>query len=90
VLTYLKNRSFKGFGCVTKNPTANFPFNEQQLKQLRAQCLVFLSFRNGLVPKAFHLEIALGNTILRHDGGHREQMDQKGKEQLSHDSNRML
>ncbi|CAL4992621.1 unnamed protein product [Urochloa decumbens] len=35
-------------------------FREQQLKQLRAQCLVFLAFRNNLEPKKKHLEIALG------------------------------
>ncbi|KAI4371414.1 hypothetical protein MLD38_019653 [Melastoma candidum] len=35
-------------------------FNEQQLKQLRAQCLVFLAFRNGFPPKPWHVEIALG------------------------------
>ncbi|XP_006655973.2 chromatin structure-remodeling complex protein SYD isoform X1 [Oryza brachyantha] len=36
------------------------PFKEQQLKQLRAQCLVFLAFRNNLQPRKVHLEIALG------------------------------
>ncbi|XP_066335758.1 uncharacterized protein [Miscanthus floridulus] len=35
-------------------------FTEQQLKQLRAQCLVFLSIRNNMVPTKKHLEIALG------------------------------
>ncbi|MED6205469.1 hypothetical protein PIB30_018071 [Stylosanthes scabra] len=38
-------------------------FGEQQLKQLRAQCLVYLAFRNRLTPKKLHLEIALGNTF---------------------------
>ncbi|TVU11814.1 hypothetical protein EJB05_45419 [Eragrostis curvula] len=38
----------------------NTPFKEQQLKQLRAQCLVFLAFRNNLQPRKVHLEIALG------------------------------
>ncbi|XP_062233157.1 chromatin structure-remodeling complex protein SYD-like isoform X2 [Phragmites australis] len=38
----------------------NVLFKEQQLKQLRAQCLVFLAFRNNLQPRKVHLEIALG------------------------------
>ncbi|KAL1334750.1 hypothetical protein AAHE18_11G199900 [Arachis hypogaea] len=41
------------------------PFEEQQLKQLRAQCLVYLAFRNRMVPKKLHLEIALGTTSSR-------------------------
>ncbi|RLN13374.1 chromatin structure-remodeling complex protein SYD-like isoform X3 [Panicum miliaceum] len=40
--------------------SSNTPFKEQQLKQLRAQCLVFLAFRNNLQPRKVHLEIALG------------------------------
>ncbi|PKI50378.1 hypothetical protein CRG98_029206 [Punica granatum] len=40
-------------------------FSQQQLKQLRAQCLVFLALRNGLTPKPLHLEIALGNIFPR-------------------------
>ncbi|KAJ1403187.1 chromatin structure-remodeling complex protein SYD [Sesbania bispinosa] len=42
-----------------------FPSKEQQLKQLRAQCLVFLAFRNGLPAKKLHLEIALGTNFSR-------------------------
>ncbi|RYR76307.1 hypothetical protein Ahy_A01g000911 isoform E [Arachis hypogaea] len=41
------------------------PFEEQQLKQLRAQCLVYLAFRNCMVPKKLHLEMALGTTSSR-------------------------
>ncbi|KAF5187197.1 chromatin structure-remodeling complex protein SYD isoform X2, partial [Thalictrum thalictroides] len=41
--------------------SSTMPFREQHLKQLRAQCLVFLAFRNGLVPRKLHLEIALGD-----------------------------
>ncbi|PKU78185.1 Chromatin structure-remodeling complex protein SYD [Dendrobium catenatum] len=40
--------------------STNTPFNDQQLRQLRAQCLVFLAFRNNLLPRKLHLEIALG------------------------------
>ncbi|KAL1325097.1 hypothetical protein AAHE18_13G137400 [Arachis hypogaea] len=45
--------------------SSGVPFKEQQLKQLRAQCLVFLAFRNGLAPKQLHLEIALGTAFSR-------------------------
>lgn len=34
-----------GKSPVSQVPSAGFPFKEQQLKQLRAQCLVFLAFR---------------------------------------------
>lgn len=52
-------------------------FKEQQLKQLRAQCLVFLAFRNGMAPKPLHLEIALGNMHQKEGGsmdGHRPEL----------------
>uniref|UniRef100_A0A0E0LA35 Chromatin structure-remodeling complex protein SYD n=1 Tax=Oryza punctata TaxID=4537 RepID=A0A0E0LA35_ORYPU len=45
------------------------PFKEQQLKQLRAQCLVFLAFRNNLQPRKVHLEIALGVGPPASEGG---------------------
>ncbi|CAN1149904.1 Chromatin structure-remodeling complex protein SYD [Linum perenne] len=45
------------------NTSYGMPFKEHQLKQLRAQCLVFLAFRNCLPPKRLHLEVALGNVI---------------------------
>ncbi|CAI0627013.1 unnamed protein product [Linum tenue] len=65
------------------NASPGMPFREQQLRQLRAQCLVFLAFRNGLAPKRLHLEIALGSIINR-DGKNaeairRELVDHKGK-----------
>lgn len=65
------------------------PFKEEQLKQLRAQCLVFLAFRNGLMPKKLHLEIALGNTFPKEkggnisDGGHKEPLEHKGNEHFT-------
>ncbi|XP_022869717.1 uncharacterized protein LOC111389097 [Olea europaea var. sylvestris] len=62
------------------------PFKDQQLKQLRAQCLVFLAFRNGLTPKKLHLEIALGNFYSKEDGPRRDLIDQK-EEQLKDPSN---
>lgn len=34
-----------GKSPVSLASSAGFPFKEQQLKQLRAQCLVFLAFR---------------------------------------------
>ncbi|CAN6551450.1 unnamed protein product [Malus baccata var. baccata] len=67
------------------------PFQEQQLKQLRAQCLVFLAFRNGLMPKKLHLEIALGNIFPKEggntDGSRNEFVDHKGKAQFSNEPN---
>ncbi|KAG6664353.1 hypothetical protein CIPAW_02G087300 [Carya illinoinensis] len=64
---------------------SGMPFREQQLKQLRAQCLVFLAFRNGLLPKKLHLEIALGNFFPKEggntDGPCKELIDHKGKAQ---------
>ncbi|ONK66213.1 uncharacterized protein A4U43_C06F5400 [Asparagus officinalis] len=44
------------------------PFKEHHLKQLRAQCLVFLAFRNNLMPRKLHLEIALGGNYPKDDG----------------------
>ncbi|XP_052198184.1 chromatin structure-remodeling complex protein SYD isoform X2 [Diospyros lotus] len=58
---------------------SNMPFKEQHLKQLRAQCLVFLAFRNGLMPKKLHLEIALGNFLQKEDASRKELIDHKGK-----------
>ncbi|XWS39076.1 hypothetical protein CRYUN_Cryun18bG0019100 [Craigia yunnanensis] len=62
---------------------SGMPFKEQQLKQLRAQCLVFLAFRNGLMPKKLHLEIALGNIFPKEDGPCKELNDHRGKAQTS-------
>ncbi|XP_065631375.1 chromatin structure-remodeling complex protein SYD [Quercus suber] len=68
---------------------SSMPFKEQQLKQLRAQCLVFLAFRNGLLPKKLHLEIALGNIFPKEgsniDGPRKELIDPKGKVQSSNE-----
>ncbi|KAJ4954461.1 hypothetical protein NE237_011244 [Protea cynaroides] len=73
-----------------KNPMSQppvfsrMPFREQHLKQLRAQCLVFLAFRNGLVPRKLHLEIALGESYQKEgssaEGACRELTDHRGKE----------
>ncbi|CAJ2634403.1 unnamed protein product [Trifolium pratense] len=57
------------------------PFKENQLKQLRAQCLVFLAFRNGLPPKKLHLEVAFGTFFSREDGSNKDLNDPKGKSQ---------
>ncbi|XP_057834125.2 uncharacterized protein LOC131044739 isoform X2 [Cryptomeria japonica] len=48
------------YGTAVRGPFfPNSPFKDYQLKQLRAQCLVFLAFRNKIPPKTAHLEIAL-------------------------------
>ncbi|XP_027916125.1 chromatin structure-remodeling complex protein SYD [Vigna unguiculata] len=70
-----------------KSTVPVMPFKEQQLKQLRAQCLVFLAFRNGLAPKKLHLEIALGTAFSREDGSRKDLIDHKGKSQSFNESN---
>ncbi|XP_017423795.1 chromatin structure-remodeling complex protein SYD isoform X2 [Vigna angularis] len=70
-----------------KSTVPVMPFKEQQLKQLRAQCLVFLAFRNGLAPKKLHLEIALGTAFSREDGSRKDLIDHKGKSQSLNESN---
>uniref|UniRef100_A0A7N0UEE4 Chromatin structure-remodeling complex protein SYD n=1 Tax=Kalanchoe fedtschenkoi TaxID=63787 RepID=A0A7N0UEE4_KALFE len=71
--------------------SSGMPFKEHHLKQLRAQCLVFLAFRNGLMPKKLHLEIALGNIFPKEggkiDGFGKELSDYRGNEQPSNDVN---
>nr|XP_010932567.1 uncharacterized protein LOC105053188 [Elaeis guineensis] len=58
-----------GPGLVSQaSASSNMPFKEQQLKQLRAQCLVFLAFRNNLMPRKLHLEIALGGSYSKEGG----------------------
>ncbi|GMI72102.1 hypothetical protein HRI_000879500 [Hibiscus trionum] len=79
-----------GMSPVSQSATSSgMPFKEQQLKQLRAQCLVFLAFRNGLMPKKPHLEIALGNIFPQEvgntDGPHKELNDHRGKSQISNE-----
>ncbi|KAL9277872.1 hypothetical protein ACSQ67_024884 [Phaseolus vulgaris] len=69
-----------------KSTVPVMPFKEQQLKQLRAQCLVFLAFRNGLAPKKLHLEIALGTAFSREDGSRKDLIDHKGKSQSFNES----
>nr|XP_029119475.1 uncharacterized protein LOC105042102 isoform X2 [Elaeis guineensis]XP_029119476.1 uncharacterized protein LOC105042102 isoform X2 [Elaeis guineensis] len=55
-----------GVGLTSQaSSSLNMPFKEQQLKQLRAQCLVFLAFRNNYVPRKLHLEIALGQSYYK-------------------------
>ncbi|XP_073009948.1 uncharacterized protein [Typha latifolia] len=62
------NKKF-GTGLISQaSASSNLPFKEQQLKQLRAQCLVFLAFRNNLIPRKLHLEIALGGNYFKEDG----------------------
>ncbi|XP_058199382.1 chromatin structure-remodeling complex protein SYD-like [Rhododendron vialii] len=66
---------------------SNMPFKEQHLKQLRAQCLVFLAFRNRMMPKKLHLEIALGNFSPKEDGPSKEMIDNRGTELSINDQN---
>ncbi|KAL9259463.1 Chromatin structure-remodeling complex protein SYD-like protein, partial [Drosera capensis] len=70
------------------------PFKEHHLKQLRAQCLVFLAFRNGIMPKRMHLEIALGSNLQTEgnnfDGASRDSVDSRGKEQTGVEPNKAI
>ncbi|KAL8131393.1 hypothetical protein AgCh_007358 [Apium graveolens] len=67
---------------VSQFPSAPImPFKEQHLKQLRAQCLVYLAFRNGLKPKKLHLDFALGNFSPKEEGPSKDMIEQKEKEQ---------
>ncbi|XP_008438779.2 chromatin structure-remodeling complex protein SYD isoform X1 [Cucumis melo] len=81
-MSMLRNSASREAGKlpVSQVPTpsqSRLPFKEQQLKQLRAQCLVFLAFRNGLMPKKLHLEIALGNNFPKEEGL-RKDVDPRG------------
>ncbi|XP_019102916.2 uncharacterized protein LOC104883506 isoform X5 [Beta vulgaris subsp. vulgaris] len=76
--------------------STSMPFKEHHLKQLRAQCLVFLAFRNGLSPKRLHLEIALGNILSKEvgsnssvDGTQNELIKDQGRQQCSFESSSM-
>lgn len=77
-----------GKSPVIQASVSSMPFKEHHLKQLRAQCLVFLAFRNGLPPKRLHLEIALGNILPKEgpsgyvDGAQSEVIADKGKQAI--------
>ncbi|KAK6161658.1 hypothetical protein DH2020_005039 [Rehmannia glutinosa] len=83
----LGTSAFKDIGKspVSQAPNAGLLFKDQQLKQLRAQCIVFLAFKNGLMPKKLHLEIALRNIYTKEDGTRGDITDHKGNEQLVND-----
>ncbi|KAK6161644.1 hypothetical protein DH2020_005025 [Rehmannia glutinosa] len=83
----LRTSAFKDIGesPVSQAPSAGLLFKDQQLKQLRAQCIVFLAFKNGSMPKKLHLEIALRNIYTKEDGTRGDITDRKGKEQLVND-----
>ncbi|XP_059665229.1 chromatin structure-remodeling complex protein SYD [Cornus florida] len=92
-MSMFRNASSRDTGKspISQAPAASgMPFKEQHLKQLRAQCLVFLAFRNGLMPKKLHLEIALGNFFPKEgvigDEHRKEHVDQKGKEHSINES----
>lgn len=70
--------------------SSNMPFKEHHLKQLRAQCLVFLAFRNNLMPRKLHLEIALGGNYPKADGTNRELKDSKEEPDISNESSGMF
>lgn len=80
-----------GAGVLSQaSASSNMPFKEHHLKQLRAQCLVFLAFRNNLMPRKLHLEIALGGNYLKEDGTNRELKDSRAEPDISHESSGMF
>ncbi|KAF7012240.1 hypothetical protein CFC21_026448 [Triticum aestivum] len=44
----------------TARPATAAAYTQPQLRQMRAQCIVFLAFKNQMEPRKRHLEIALG------------------------------
>lgn len=82
-----------GLGPQT-SASLNMPFKEHHLKQLRAQCLVFLAFRNNLLPRKLHLEIALGGNYPKEDGNadgtKRELKDSREEPGINHESGGMF
>ncbi|CAA6659858.1 unnamed protein product [Spirodela intermedia] len=85
-LSMLKSeRATRDIGGITTSQSlsSEMPFKEQHLKQLRAQCLVFLAFRNNVPPRKLHLEIALGESYPKEDGNHRAPIEIKGKSMSS-------
>ncbi|KQJ88210.1 uncharacterized protein LOC100824930 [Brachypodium distachyon] len=45
------------------SPPAAAAYTAAQLKQMRAQCIVFLAFKNQQQPRKLHLEIALDGCV---------------------------
>ncbi|KAF7019536.1 unnamed protein product [Triticum aestivum] len=53
-------------------PAAAAAYTQPQLRQMRAQCIVFLAFKNQMEPRKRHLEIALGEDDIDGAGWHGE------------------
>ncbi|KAJ7527479.1 hypothetical protein O6H91_16G056700 [Diphasiastrum complanatum] len=58
------NVSHDRFSSSIVGSSSSSPFTEFQLKQLKAQCFVFRSFRNKIPPKQAQLALALHNVRL--------------------------
>ncbi|KAM3391249.1 hypothetical protein ACQJBY_012733 [Aegilops geniculata] len=56
----------------TASPVGAAALTQPQLRQMRAQCLVFLAFKNQMEPRKRHLEIALGEDEIDGAGCHGE------------------
>lgn len=78
-----ESMKFGGFSSQSNSKHAplfpNMPFNDYQLKQLRAQCLVFLAFRNKFPPKRLHLAVALDNSHAKNKGTYETQTGKRDK-----------
>uniref|UniRef100_M8C8R7 Uncharacterized protein n=1 Tax=Aegilops tauschii TaxID=37682 RepID=M8C8R7_AEGTA len=56
----------------TAQPAAAAALTQPQLRQMRAQCIVFLAFKNQMEPRKRHLDIALGEDDIDGAGCHGE------------------
>ncbi|KAM3298819.1 hypothetical protein ACQJBY_040347 [Aegilops geniculata] len=56
----------------TARPAGAAAYTQPQLRQMRAQCIVFLAFKNQMEPRKRHLEIALGEDDIDGAGCHGE------------------
>ncbi|CAA7396178.1 unnamed protein product [Spirodela intermedia] len=81
---FQSERATRDIGGITTSQSlsSEMPFKEQHLKQLRAQCLVFLAFRNNVPPRKLHLEIALGESYPK-EGKLSSPIEIKGKSMSS-------
>ncbi|KAF7012246.1 hypothetical protein CFC21_026455 [Triticum aestivum] len=61
-------------------------YTQPQLRQMRAQCLVFLAFKNQMEPRKRHLEIALGEDDIDGAGCHGETTTTSSPSQASSSS----
>ncbi|XP_037487971.1 chromatin structure-remodeling complex protein SYD-like [Triticum dicoccoides] len=70
----------------TARPAGAAAYTQPQLRQMRAQCIVFLAFKNQMEPRKRHLEIALGEDDIDGAGCHGERTTTSSPSQASSSS----